>query len=346
MSQKTRGLGRRRVAPRQDLERVRIGDRQHVGFLDAGEPVDRRPVEGHPVTEGVLQLGGADGEALEVAEDVGEPQPDQAHAALLDAAQHVVALLLQHLASPNHSRGRARLPICGRRPVADPLPACERSVRPRPWPLETASSSEKRRLTSGLRTLPSVLRGSSSTNRKRDGTLAAASCCLPHARRSSGSRSAPAAGTTAAHTRSPHSSSAMPTTAQSAIAGMGAVHLLDLERRHLLPAGLDDVDRRAAEQAVALRLADRHVAGAEPAVGERVGRRLGPLPVPGEHLRPAHEQLAGLAVGHVGVHRRRRCAPPCRASAHRRGPARGGRACSTGPCRARSSRSARAGRDR
>ncbi len=50
------GLGHLRVAPRQQLERVGVGHRQHVGFLDAGEPVDRRTVEGHPVFEGVLEL--------------------------------------------------------------------------------------------------------------------------------------------------------------------------------------------------------------------------------------------------------------------------------------------------
>ena len=47
---------------------------------------------------------------------------------------------------------------------------------------------------------------------------------------------------------------------------MGAQDLLDLQRRHLLAAGLDDVDRRPAEQAVAVGLAHGDVAGAEPAV--------------------------------------------------------------------------------
>ena len=89
-------LGRLGVAPRQDLERVRVRDGQHVGLLDAGEAVDRGAIERHPVLERVLQLGRADGEALEVAEDVGEPQPHEAHAALLDAPQHIRPLLLQH----------------------------------------------------------------------------------------------------------------------------------------------------------------------------------------------------------------------------------------------------------
>ena len=55
-----------------------VGHGEHVALLDADEPVDRRAVEGHPVLERVLQLGRADGEALQVAEHVGEPQADRA----------------------------------------------------------------------------------------------------------------------------------------------------------------------------------------------------------------------------------------------------------------------------
>ena len=58
---------------------------EHVALLDAAEPVDRRAVERHPVLERVLELGRADREALEVAEHVGEPQADEADAALFDA---------------------------------------------------------------------------------------------------------------------------------------------------------------------------------------------------------------------------------------------------------------------
>ncbi len=50
-----------------------------------------------PSIERVLQLGGADREALQVAEDVGEPQPHQSDAAVLHAAQDVVPLLFQHV---------------------------------------------------------------------------------------------------------------------------------------------------------------------------------------------------------------------------------------------------------
>jgi hypothetical protein len=41
-----------------------------------------------------FELGRGDGEALEGAEDVGEPEAHEAHAALLDGAQDVVELLL------------------------------------------------------------------------------------------------------------------------------------------------------------------------------------------------------------------------------------------------------------
>ncbi len=91
-------LGGPGLAPRDQLERVGIGHGEHVGLLDAREAVDRRSVEGHPVVERVLELGRADGEALEVAEHVGEPQAHEPDTALLDGSKDVVALLIEHLA--------------------------------------------------------------------------------------------------------------------------------------------------------------------------------------------------------------------------------------------------------
>jgi hypothetical protein len=87
------------AAPRDDLERVGIGDREHVGFLDARVALDRRPVEGHAFLERGFELRRRDGEALERAEHVGEPEPHEANAALLHGAQDVVELLL-HLGFP------------------------------------------------------------------------------------------------------------------------------------------------------------------------------------------------------------------------------------------------------
>ena len=86
------GLGRVRVGPREQLEGVGVGPGEHVALLHPGEAVDRRAVEGHALLEGVLELGGGDGEALQLAEHVGEPEPDEPDAALLDRAQHVVLL--------------------------------------------------------------------------------------------------------------------------------------------------------------------------------------------------------------------------------------------------------------
>ena len=91
------GLGGSRIAPGEDLEGVRVGHGEHVGLLHPGEAVDGRAVEGHPVGERVVELGRGDGEALEVSEHVGEPEPHQADPALLDRLQDVVALLLTHV---------------------------------------------------------------------------------------------------------------------------------------------------------------------------------------------------------------------------------------------------------
>ena len=124
-------LGGAGFAPRDQLERVGVGDRQHVGFLDAREPVDRRAVEGHAVLERVLELGRADREALEVAEHVGEPQAHESHATLFHGAQHVVAMLIeQSLTSPVWS---ARRPIEMSRSVrATHIPTILDRREPRP----------------------------------------------------------------------------------------------------------------------------------------------------------------------------------------------------------------------
>src|SRR5204862_2168467 len=71
-------------APGNDGEGARVGHRDHVRLLDRVEAGDRRAVEPHPALERVLELLGVDREALELAEDVGEPQPDEADVAVLD----------------------------------------------------------------------------------------------------------------------------------------------------------------------------------------------------------------------------------------------------------------------
>jgi hypothetical protein len=76
--------------PRQDRERARVGHGDHVGLLDWVEAGDRGAVEAHPPLERIAQLGGVDRESLQLAEDVGEPQADEAEVSLLDERGHIL----------------------------------------------------------------------------------------------------------------------------------------------------------------------------------------------------------------------------------------------------------------
>ena len=71
-------------APGQQVEGRRVRHGEHVGLLDRVEAGDRGPVEAHPAFEGVVQLGGVDREALQLPEDVGEPEADEADVVLFD----------------------------------------------------------------------------------------------------------------------------------------------------------------------------------------------------------------------------------------------------------------------
>ena len=55
------------VGPREQLEAVGVGAGQHVALLHPAEPVDGGAVEAHALVEGALELGGRDGEGLELA---------------------------------------------------------------------------------------------------------------------------------------------------------------------------------------------------------------------------------------------------------------------------------------
>ena len=92
MSQNMRADDVVALGPRQQLEGVGVGPGEHVALLHPAEAVDGRAVEVHALLEGVLELGGRDGDRLELAEHVGEPQADEADPTLLDRAQHVVLL--------------------------------------------------------------------------------------------------------------------------------------------------------------------------------------------------------------------------------------------------------------
>jgi hypothetical protein len=75
--------------PGDQLEGGRVGEGDHVGFLDAGEAVDRGAVEAHPLGEGALELLRGDRERLQEPEDVGEPETNESDPALLDGAKDV-----------------------------------------------------------------------------------------------------------------------------------------------------------------------------------------------------------------------------------------------------------------
>ncbi len=77
-------------APGEQGEGAGIGVGHHVGFLDAGEAVDRGPVEAHALVEGAFELGRGDGEALEGAKHVGEPEPDELDLLVLDDLEDVL----------------------------------------------------------------------------------------------------------------------------------------------------------------------------------------------------------------------------------------------------------------
>ena len=72
---------------REHLERrgIRAGD--GVGLADTGESLDCGTIESDAVRERGLELGGRDRDGLQVAEDVGEPEPDEADLPLFHGTQ-------------------------------------------------------------------------------------------------------------------------------------------------------------------------------------------------------------------------------------------------------------------
>ncbi len=102
--------------------------------------------------------------------------------------------------------------------------------------------------TSGFVTFPIALRGKVVRGHRSRGILYGASRGRAQLCRSASDSVAPSRSSTAADTRSPHSSSSIADHGAFGNAGMHAQHLFDFERGHLEPAGLDDVDADAAEQ--------------------------------------------------------------------------------------------------
>ena len=97
------GLAR---APRQHAEGIGVGEGEHVGFLEGDEAVDGGAVEADALLKRLLKLLGRDRERLEVAQNIGEPQTDEADIALLDGTQDEIDVLLA--AHADSSSGSAK----------------------------------------------------------------------------------------------------------------------------------------------------------------------------------------------------------------------------------------------
>src|SRR5271169_3922544 len=77
---------------------------------------------------------------------------------------------------------------------------------------------------------------------------------------------------------------------------MAVEHLLDFDRRNILPARDDDVLRAILEVDVAVRMPHAEVARMEPPAGEGLLRRLRILQIALHHDIAAHENLSHRAA--------------------------------------------------
>ena len=98
-------------APRQHREGARVGHRDHVGLLDRVEAGDRGAVEAHARLERVVEFLGVDRERLQLTEDVGEPEADEADVALRDERLDVLGGLRLLVPSRAQRSGWARRPL-------------------------------------------------------------------------------------------------------------------------------------------------------------------------------------------------------------------------------------------
>ena len=88
-----------------------------------------------------------------------------------------------------------------------------------------------------------------------------------------------------------------PTTTTCGDVRVGQEEGLDLGREHVEAADVDDLLRPPRDAEVAVLVDAAEVAGAKPLAVEGLGGLLGPLEVSGRHVRAAHLDLAGRAVG-------------------------------------------------
>ena len=102
----------------EDRERLRVGHGDHVRLLDGVEAGDRGAVEAHAPVERVVDLLLGDGEALQLPEDVREPQSDELDVALLHRRHDLVS---------RHHRLPPRGQACGAASQSAAGPATPRS---------------------------------------------------------------------------------------------------------------------------------------------------------------------------------------------------------------------------
>ncbi len=85
------------LAERVDARGVRIGQQQHVGFVDGLEPANRRAVKGDAALEQALvQSGSRNREVLHDAREVAEPDVDVLDFLVLGELEDVVGRHICH----------------------------------------------------------------------------------------------------------------------------------------------------------------------------------------------------------------------------------------------------------
>ena len=87
------------AAPGQDLEGGGVRLQQHVGFVDAGETLNRGAVKAQALIEGAFYFSRCERHGFEGADHIGEPETDEADVALFDGAQYEFLLAVHELPS-------------------------------------------------------------------------------------------------------------------------------------------------------------------------------------------------------------------------------------------------------
>ena len=119
------------TAPGQNLEGGGVRLQQHVGFVDAGETLNRGTIKAQALVEGAFYLGGCERDGLEGADHVGEPEADEADVALFDGAQYEFLLTVHELPS-RCGRASAWYPSAGGGGALNCVPRRGYIVRERP----------------------------------------------------------------------------------------------------------------------------------------------------------------------------------------------------------------------